>query len=421
MMLWVVLAGCVGAHDVVFLSVDTLRADRLGCYGYSLATSKNLDRFAQDALVFDDCVCEVPLTSPSFGAMLTSQFPRLTGTTRNGLRMPASVPTVAEQFKDAGYQTICVQSNWTLKSGLSGLDRGFEIYQDRFHKKRWGVIKPERGAREVTDIALELIAGRDPDRPLFAWIHYSDPHAPYNFHRDYNPSGKRPRKLDNIDSIRARYDSEVAYTDHHIGRLLEALPKETTAILFTGDHGESLYEHDYLGHGRRIYQAGLHIPLMVRGPGIEPGRSSARVRGIDVGPTLLGLAGLDAPPTMLGVDAIYDEVAPDRVRVIETYGGAVPKLPGARAVMAGQRPMRQGVVRNGWKLILKGKKTELYHLDNDPMEEQDLAGSEPERVAKLKVLVSTWDETTVRREGVQASLSEDDLEALEDLGYVGDE
>ncbi len=421
MMLWVVLAGYVGAYDVVFLSVDTLRADRLGCYGYSLATSENLDRFAGDALVFDDCLCEVPLTSPSFGSMLTSQFPRLTGTTRNGLRMPASAPIVAEQFKDAGYQTICVQSNWTLKADLSGLDRGFEIYQDRFHKKRWGVIKSERGAKEVTNIALELIAGRDPNRPLFAWIHYSDPHAPYKFHREHNPTGKRPRKLNNTDSIRARYDSEVAYTDYHISRLLEVLPKETTAILFVGDHGESLYEHDYLGHGRRIYQTGLHIPFIVRGPGIESGRSEARIRGIDVGPTLLGLAGLSVPPTMLGVDVVHDNVAAARVRVIETYGGAVPRLPGARAAMAGRPPMRQGVVEDGWKLILDGKKAELYHLEDDPMEEQDRAADEPGRVAELKVHIATWDAGTLRQEGEEAELSKDDLQALEDLGYAGDE
>jgi arylsulfatase A-like enzyme len=199
------------------------------------------------------------------------------------------------------------------------------------------------------------------------------------------------------------------------------LPKETTAILFVGDHGESLYEHDYLGHGRRVYQTGMHIPLIVRGPGIEPGRSNARVRGIDVGPTLLGLAGLDVPASMLGADIIYDDVAPDRVRVIETYGGAVPKLPGARAVMAGRPPMRQGVFEDGWKLILDGKKAELYHLDNDPMEEQDLARDEPDRVAELKVLIATWDTETVRREGEEAELSKDDLQALRDLGYVGDD
>ena len=422
-MLSVPLAVCVAAAhlaapNVVFLSVDTLRADHLGCYGYPLDTSPNIDALVREGLRFDDCLSEVPITSPSFCSMITSRYPRTTGTTRNGLPMPAHVPTVAEGFRGAGYATFCVQSNWTLKADLCGLDRGFDTYEDGFHKKRWGFLKSERYADEVTDIAIELLEARDPSRPFFCWIHYSDPHAPYRFHKAFHPAQKKLRKMDEVAQVRARYDSEIAFTDHHLGRLLDALPRENTFVLFVADHGESLHEHDYLGHGRRIYQTGVHIPLAIRGPGITAGVEATPARGIDVGPTLLGLAGLGRPPGMLGMDLLHDAVPADRARVIETYGGAVPKLPGARAVMTARPPMRQGVTRNEWKLILRGPRTELFNVREDPMEETNLAGEMEARVRELTTLVETWSVEHPEGSAEEAELDQDDLEALEALGYL---
>ena len=165
-MLCVLLAACVAAPNIVFLSVDTLRADRLGCYGYPLDTSPNLDAFAQGARLFEDCVCEVPLTAPSFGSMLSSRFPRSTGQTRNGLRMPETVPLVTERFRAAGYQTFCVQSNWSLKAHLSGLDRGFDRFEDNLAMKRWGVLKPERYGDKVTSIAPSFAGVARPVAPV---------------------------------------------------------------------------------------------------------------------------------------------------------------------------------------------------------------------------------------------------------------
>jgi len=198
------------ALNVLLLSVDTLRADYLGCYGHPLPASPHIDRLAQESLVFEDCVCEVPLTCPSFCAMLTSRMPRMIGTPRNGLRLSGEIPLVTEQFHNAGYYTFCVQSNWTLKKKLSGLDRGFDVYEDDFHKKRWGVIKPERPADEVTRVALACLAKRDPDRPFFAWIHYTDPHAPYQTHKGFNPAGKRAWGQGKTRRVRVAYNSEVA-------------------------------------------------------------------------------------------------------------------------------------------------------------------------------------------------------------------
>jgi choline-sulfatase len=404
--------------NVVFLSVDTLRADVLGCYGYDLETSPALDTFAEEALLFEDCVCEVPLTAPSFSSMLASRYPRMVGATRNGLRIAGDAPLVQEIFREAGYYTFCVQSNWTLKAKLSGLDRGFEAYDDDFHKKRWGFIKPERLADEVTEIALEMLADAGSTKPFFAWIHYSDPHAPYKKHKKYNPSGKKGIwRMSNEEKVRVKYDMEVAYTDAHIKKILDALP-ENTAVLFVGDHGESLYEHDYLGHGRRIYQPGLHIPLMIRAAGVTPGRTRMPARGIDIGTTLLGLAGLAPAPEMLGLNLLEEEAPADRARVIETYGGAVPKIPGVKALLSDAGPIRQGVLIEGWKLILNGRDEELFYLPDDPGELENLAPENPEKTAALRRLIEEWDQAAEKGISGGESLDEEDIRALESLGYV---
>ncbi len=406
------------APDVFFITVDTLRADHLGMYGYERPTSPHLDALAETSLVFDDCVCEVPLTSPSFGSMLSSRYPRSTATPRNGLPMPASVPLVTERFRDAGYQTICIQSNWTLKRDLSGLDRGFEQYDDDMKAKRWGVLKAERSGDEVTRRALAALARRDPARPLFCWLHYSDPHAPYRFHDRCHPWGVPLRKLDEVSQTRARYDSEVAFTDRQIQQVLKALPKENAYILFIADHGESLHEHGYVGHGRRVYQPGVRIPLFIYGPGIAPGRTAFPARAIDIGPTLLGLAGLELFPGMEGVDLLRNKESGPRVRVFETYGGAVPNLPGVAAFMGSQPPIRQAVLDGVWKLIVGGPRCELFHLGNDPHELTNLHDDRPEEAARLRALLDEWDARVPRIEPQEAHLNEDDLEALENLGYI---
>jgi arylsulfatase A-like enzyme len=270
----------------------------------------------------------------------------------------------------------------------------------------------------VTDLALARVRERDRDRPLFAWFHYSDPHAPYRFHEKFNPARRALWKMEKVAKTRARYDSEVAYTDYHIGRLLEALPRENLFVIFLADHGESLYEHDYLGHGRRIYQNNVSIPFVIRGPGITPGRSRAPARGIDLAPTLLGLAGLPRPIGMLGLDLLHDEVPADRARVIETYGGAIPNLPGAHSLMASRPPMRQGVLLDEWKLILDGNRAELYHLPTDPLELEDQSRKNEARVTQLRSIVEQWDSATEKGAAEAAELSAEDIEVLKGLGYV---
>jgi arylsulfatase A-like enzyme len=405
------------APNVVLLSVDTLRADYLGCYGHEFNSSPNIDAFAKEGLLFEDCVCEVPLTNPSFGAMLSSLYPRMTGMTKNGLRMPKSVPLMPEIFKAAGYQTWCVQSNWTLKGRLCGLNRGFDIYRDDFNRKRWGFIKGERDGENVTDVALEILRQRDPNKPFFFWVHYSDPHAPYEFHKQFNPRGRRPLPIITRDRVRAKYDSEVAYTDFHVGRLLKELPRDNTIILFVADHGESLYEHNYLGHGRRIYQTMLRVPFIIRAPGVQPGHVKTPVCILDIAPTLLSMAGLSPAEGMLGRNVLVSGGSVPHTRFVETYGGAVPKLPGIRSILRDAGPQRHGVIHEGWKLI-RGSGPELYYLPEDPNETKNLAEEHPERVKELTDLIEKWHSQCPQGQAAAAHLGEDDVQALKSLGYL---
>ena len=404
---------------ILLITADTLRADHLGCYGSRLGATPSLDKFADGALVFDDCLCNEPLTCPSCAAMMTSLPPRMTGATRNGLPVAPGIPTVAELLRAAGWHTFCVQSTWTLKAKLCGLDRGFGIYDQDFHHRRWGVMSSERPADEVTDAALRLLRGCPADQPFFGWIHYIDPHAPYRMHRRFDPWGKSQSALTQRDWVRARYASEVAFMDHELGRLLDALPADTI-VVFTADHGESLFEHNYLGHGRRIYQDNLRVPLLLRAPGVAPRRTAVPAQGMDIAPTLLGLAGVTAAPGMSGCDLVGRPPGADRLRFVETYGGAVPHVPGLRKMLAGSGPSHKGVIAEGWKLILSGSRhAELYRLPEDPMEADDRADSESDRAAELSIAVVEWGRNhPPLAPSARAALNEEDVDALRSLGYV---
>lgn len=413
------LAGAAPARpNILLVTADTLRADHLGCYGAPPGASPALDRFAAGALVFDDCLCNVPLTGPSFAAMMTSLPSRLTGATRNGLPVAPGIPTVAELLRDAGWHTFCVQSTWTLKAKLCGLDRGFAVYDQDFHHRRWGVMSPERPASAVTDAALRRLRERPADTPFFGWVHYIDPHAPYRMHHRFDPWGKPQNTRSPREQVRARYASEVAFMDHELGRLLDALPPDTI-VVFTADHGESLFEHNYLGHGRRVYQDNLRVPLLLSAPGTVPGRTGVPAQGMDIAPTLLGLAGVAAAPGMCGRDLLRQPPGADRKRFVETYGGAVPHLPGVRQLLAGAGPSHRGVIADGWKLILSGDRhAELFCLADDPGEERNRAGDEAGRVAALSDALDAWTQSNrPLAPPAEAALDAEDVAALRSLGY----
>jgi arylsulfatase A-like enzyme/Tfp pilus assembly protein PilF len=277
------------------VTIDTLRADHVGCYGYPGAATPTLDGLAARGVRFATAVSHAPLTGPSHACLLTGLTPLGHGFRDNGgFALPPSVKTAAEDFRQAGYRTAAFVSGFPLDRRF-GFDRGFETYDDHLPRGNDRRRTPyvERFADATTDAALRWL-GTAPPAPFFLWVHYYDPHAPYE------PPGALAERFRN-----APYDGEIAFVDTQLARLLRALEEKGalagTVVLATADHGESLGEHGEGTHGLFVYDSTLRVPWIVAGPGVAAGRVSATVaRGIDVLPTLLDYAGLPGRPAIEG-------------------------------------------------------------------------------------------------------------------------
>jgi arylsulfatase A-like enzyme len=316
--------------DVLLVVVDTLRADRLGAYGFPLPTSPNLDRFAADAVVFERAIAASASTVPSHASLMTSRFVRehsvgwVNGTTRL-----EGVVTLAERFRTAGWATGAFVSNFVLRRA-SGLDAGFDVYDDAFsaaERNRPGFF--ERVAPDTTARAKAWLGARG-DEPVFLFVHYQDPHGPYLPPAEWtgaftaletedaaplpvlagdDDAGGIPRYqalpgLDRLGQYARRYAGEIAYFDASFAQLLAALEARgrPNVVLVTADHGESFGEGGfYLNHGHATTPDQAHVPLLVRAPGLAAGRRPDPVHHVDVAPTLLALAGLPVPAEARGL------------------------------------------------------------------------------------------------------------------------
>lgn len=435
----VMLLLSVGAPpNVVLLSVDTLRADHLGVYGSDFNATPNLDRLAGKSLLFEDAICEIHMTVPSFSAMHSSRLPRVTGAVINWIPLPPGTPTVAMLFQAAGYETAAILSNPVLGKELSGLDSGFAHYDTRFDPGGKGVlIEDERAAGVVTDRALSWLKQRDSKKPFFLWVLYMDPHDPYMYRPGFDEQLEvRPESIEyvNLDPASAmnkaeakryNYKTEVAFLDRHIQRFLDALPKEDTYILFVSDHGEALGERQIWGHTRNIYQTTMHIPMFMHGPGIEPGRIDRPVRGIDVGTTLLGLAGIAPMASMKGMDLRKELPQANTPRCFELYKGKPARRDASLENKRNPRDAtsvmiwHQTIIQERWKLIRNNDDSlELYNLAQDPGEEKNIASKHPEKVTSLTAQLDEWHQSTPRNKPVAKELTDEDMETLKALGYL---
>lgn len=411
--------------DIIMITVDTLRADRLSGYGYERRTSPAIDALMNEGIRFEDALTAIPLTGPSFSSIMTSHYPHETGATRNGLPMDRTFPTLAELLKRHGYATGAIISNWTLKREISGMDRGFDYYNDDLKSKRTIAVS-EQDARCVTNLAIAWINRAAKARPFFAWAHYSDTHTPYKLRKQF---AFRLRKGETEDSPSYRYDTEVAYVDFHIGRLLRFLEsrnlKNDALIIFLADHGESLGEHDYFGHGRQVYQPIIRVPLSITGPGIYSGIvCKAGVSLLDVMPTILSRVGISLDG-LRGRNLIASGGMPVLVseftRFFETYHGAVPDAAAARKVMPGAKPLRIGVIEGDWKLIHSPEEDlrALYNLSADPLELDNISVNNKARTAVMTR--RAWDlfqETNPKNPPKPRLIPPDVRKNLESLGYL---
>lgn len=418
--------------DILLVTVDTLRADRLGAYGYDKDTSPEIDELLSDGVVFTQARTVEPLTAPGVTSMITSLEPQEHAATRNGLRMRPGLFSFSKLLGRRGYATAGFVGNWTLRDKLTGLAEHFGTYGEILERKRWfGLMKGESTAEDLNPPALEWLdeqlAAR-PRRPFFLWVHYVDPHAPYMAHDEF----RERLGFDASGSLgpRQRYDTEIAFVDRYVGRLVEEVERrvdpQRLLIGFTSDHGESLGEHDYWGHGRHLYEATLHIPMGLVWKGrLAPRKVTQPALILDLGPTLLGLAGFDALELFQGFDwtpVLTGKALPpaDRVTFYQAHKGAVQRRD------APDRVRQQGLLEvarleGGRKEIYRvtNRRRRLFDLVDDAGEVRPLADERDEPSASL----ASWLERlrqalAVSDELPPPSLEEEDIKALKALGYL---
>jgi choline-sulfatase len=342
---WLALSACSPARpgDILLVSVDTLRPDHLGIYGYARRTSPNLERWFADAAVFERAYATCASTSPSVVSILTGMLPPEHGVRLFYQLLPDDVKLLPDLLPKA-YQSAAFVSNIVLTDEALGIASRFDHYDDLVDERESSRLIYERKASRTTDAALKWLAEqRDPKRPLFLWVHYIDPHGPYRppaeaptrFEHEghvpvalerIHPFQREPGVDDALDYV-DRYDEEIAYADVEIGRLLEGFAAhaqlDKALLIFAADHGESMLEHErWFTHGYHVYEEIVRVPLLVRGPGVVPGRHAGVVSLIDIAPTILAFAGV-APAASLAGHPLQRaaSIADDRIVFAEGGGG----------------------------------------------------------------------------------------------------
>jgi arylsulfatase A-like enzyme len=416
--------------DVILITIDTLRTDRLSCYGYERPTSPNLDGLLDRGLKFTRARTVEPLTNPALCSMVTGVSPHVHAASRNGLRMQEGLASLPKILAHAGWRTAAFVGNWTLKDNVSRLGEHFDHYGEVFTRRRWfGLVNSEATAEDVTDEAIRWVDDRlahHREQPFLLWVHYVEPHAPYRFHAEFADrlgiTGSDPSRSD-------RYDTEIAAVDHAVGRLLERLgagiPAERLLIFFAADHGESLGEHSSWGHGRYLYEPSLAIPMGFAWQGrIAPRTEDAPALIMDLAPTVLELLGMEIPEQFEGVSwaGVIDGASPPRDRAIcyQAHKGAVHGTHESELARS-KGLLSVGLVRDERKEILRVKNNShmLFDLRDDPQELVNLAaedsGPSPELlrcVGSISDALGSLDRLTTKK------LDDETVEQLRALGYL---
>ncbi|HEY7162871.1 MAG TPA: sulfatase, partial [Acidobacteriota bacterium] len=243
--------------NLLLITIDTLRADHLGCYGNATIKTPTLDSIAQKSLFFENAICAAPLTLPSHTSLMTGRYPIHHGTRDNAGRVRDQEQTLAEILKAKGYHTYAFVSGFPLEHRF-GLNQGFDIYNDAFQRTEGRPLDfgSERNAEAVVNAFLKVAK----ERPYFAWIHFYDPHAPY---------------------LNGGYNGEIEFVDKQLALLIAKINLNDTIVAVAGDHGEGLGEHKEWTHRIFLYDTTMHVPFFIAGPGITAQKVAAQVRLID--------------------------------------------------------------------------------------------------------------------------------------------
>jgi len=413
--------GCREAEpppDVVVITVDTLRADYLGAYGSTRVATPHVDRIAAEGTLFENAAAPMPVTRPSHFSLFTGRYPREHGVTDNHLALPESELTLAEVFRDAGYQTAAF-TGVSLLGPDAGVAQGFEVYDAP-------PVPEERRAQQVVEQAAAWLRGAERDRPLFLWVHVFDPHLPYDPPAFFRP-GRATRGI-SWSTIRAAarrlggdvpegvvrralafYAAEVEAVDNALGlldlELADRRGRRGVLTVFTADHGECFDHGQYFAHADCLYDGAVRVPLIVRYPDrIAAGRrEAAPVELVDLAATLAAVAGLD-PPESFGGRPLFDRRGGparladdhyaliqyplsdfDQIRLRERLQEGVHRVMG-QPIRTPQPSASRVALRSGrWKYIAS-RRPELYDLRSDPGETRNLAAERPETVRELAAL-----------------------------------
>jgi choline-sulfatase len=393
------LCGAAKAQTpVILISVDTLRADHLSCYGYRRVNTPNIDSLAHGGTLFSQIDSQIPLTLPSHTSLLTSTLPAENKVEENGSLVPAGTMTLASLFKLRGYRTAAFIGSIALDRRY-GLDQGFETYDSPFE----AAPGPENpySTRVTRDATLVFRSARrwlelNRDHPLFAFIHLYDLHVPY----------KRPGYSPTEPSL-AGYDAELGYVDAALGRFIDSLTRDglwqKSIVVLLADHGESLGEHGESGHGYFIYESTLHVPLLIHWPTDSRGDHPERVGEpgglIDVAPTILGALKIAAPPSFRGKSLFAGPrpVLSESVYARDAFGWA---------------PLRS--IRTGETEYIEAPHPELYDLASDSRELRNISIAHPNESAKMKQRLTAM----LPPASAQSARPSSGQQALRSLGYI---
>jgi len=431
--------------NILLVVADTLRADHLGCYGYTKSASPYIDRFAESSILFEKHFSNAPWTKPSMGTLFTSLSPRQHRVFYWADNLKNSNLSMAEVFRNKNYRTMAIQTNPSITAQYN-FSQGYQDFIE---------LPMENGsaATEEFDVWLE----KNHKKPFFSYVHFMDTHMPYNaleeilriFHLEKDNSSESIdfgtldiRILTELGlnpeykiSLIELYDRAVRDIDRHFERLMESLSSnkvlDNTLIIFTSDHGEEFWDHGGFEHGHSLYNELMHVPLLLHFPGhLSPDRITAYTQHLDVFPTLLSLLNIRTPNTLNGEDLTPDLSNPTAGKDSVFY---------LESILFGED--KQGVIRNGWKLIenttsrhsgtltllgdlenhRKNKPRfgyELYDLSADPSEQTNLAALHPDITSEFRKLLLKNISTEVPLFYLNKSDLEKKIEGLKSLGYI---
>ncbi len=437
-----------GRPNIVLISIDTLRPDHLGCYGYTRNTSPSINKFAKESIRFTNCITPRTITSPAVTSMLTGLYPQTHGVRRLCIPLNPKFATVAEYLKNAGYRTCGITCNRVLRSQLAKLDAGFDMWDEYCPHRgtKFGFPTYQKYAEDGNKVAYKwLEKNYDKPEPFFLWIHYFEPHGPYNpphVFQEYSheplfiPADEIPeyQRLEEIttDTVDVNkyiveYDKEIRYTDHYTGELIDKLKElgvyENSLVIVTADHGESLTEHEfYINHGGYTYEACAKVPLLIKLPDYVPNKSEKDDTVIDGQVSLIDLV-----PTMLDMAGVYQRSYLDGTSIIPVIEGMAGQT--HEYIFIEKLNLMKAVRTNDWKYIMVRADgpikagQELYHLSQDPAETKNLFDPRNpdynQIVQNLRIELKNWQRDFRKLQKLsEVKFDEASRAELRSLGYL---